>query len=104
VPLPADLLPHLPAKIIGPLFACKSVTNSASKRLMAFLRDDCGITDPLKVVHSLRHRAKDQLRAAGCPLDVQYELLGHETATIAAGYGRGSPVPLLKSWIDRIGF
>jgi integrase len=104
VPLPAGLLPHLPAKINGPLFACKSVTNSASKRLMAFLRDDCGITDPLKVVHSLRHRAKDQLRAAGCPLDVQYELLGHETATIAAGYGRGSPVPLLKNWIDRIGF
>jgi integrase len=105
VPLPADLLPHLPATIRGPLFpAGASTSNSTSKRLMIFLRHDCGIKDPAKVLHSLRHRAKDKLRAAGCPLDVQYELLGHETETIAAGYGCGSPVPLLKNWIDRIGF
>jgi integrase len=54
--------------------------------------------------HSLRHRAKDRLRAEGCPLDIQYELLGHETKTVASGYGHGSPVPLLRKWIDKVGF
>jgi hypothetical protein len=43
---------------------------------------------------------------AGCknPLDIQYELLGHETKTVASGYGRGSPVPLLRKWLDMVGF
>jgi integrase len=108
VPFPADLLPYLPATIKGQLFArigtLKRTSDAASKRLMRFLRDDCSITDPRKVVHSLRHRAKDRSRAVGCPLNVQYELFGHEEKTIAAGYGVGSPVPLLKEWIDRIGF
>jgi integrase len=101
VPFPSSMLAHLPKLIKGPLFP--GGAEAASKRLNKFLRD-CGITDPRKVIYSLRHRAKDRLRSASCPLEVQYELLGHEIATVAAGYGRGSPVPLLKSWIDRIGF
>jgi integrase len=77
---------------------------AASKRLARFL-DDCGIIDPRKVgAYSLRHRAKDRLRAADCPLAVQYELLGHEEKTVAADFGRGSPMPKLKKWIDRLGF
>jgi integrase len=111
VPLPADLLPYLREPITGRLFArigtLKRTSDAASKRLMRFLRDErdgCGITDSRKVIHSLRHRAKDRSRAVGCPLNVQYELFGHEEKTIAAGYGVGSPVPLLKEWIDRIGF
>jgi hypothetical protein len=31
-------------------------------------------------------------------------LLGHEKKTVAEGYGLGFPVPLLKRWIDKIGF
>ncbi len=101
VPLPKDLISELP-KITGPLFAGR--LDSATKRLRAWL-DDIGITDPNKApAHSFRHRCKDKLRAAGCPLDVQYELLGHDTKTIAAGYGHGSPMPLLKKWLDRVGF
>jgi integrase len=101
VPLPAGVLPHLPATIMGPLFHHGS--RSASKRLNRFL-NDCGIVDPRKVIHSLRHRAQDRLRAAGCPTDVRYELLGHERKTVAAGYGVGHPMPLLKKCIDKIGF
>jgi integrase len=115
VPLPADVLPHLPATISGPLFAADtadrfaeatidSLANKASKRLMSFLRDECGIADPLKVVHSLRHRAQDRLRRAKCPIDVRRELLGHDTITVGESYGEGHPVPELKEWIDRIGF
>jgi integrase len=101
VPLPADLLKHLPKKISGPLFTGR--LDSAGKRLRKWL-GNIGISDPAKApMHSFRHRAKDKLRAAGAPLDVQYELLGHEVRTVAAGYGRGSPVPLLKKWLDKIG-
>lgn len=100
VPLPGAALPFLPKSIREPLF--KGGAPAASKRLNRFLRD-VGIDDRRKVVHSFRHRAKDRLRAAGCPMDVQYELLGHEDTTVAAGYGKGSPVPTLRKWIDKIG-
>jgi hypothetical protein len=43
-------------------------------------------------------------RAAGCPEDIRWAILGHEEQTVAAGYGEGFPVPLLKQWIDKIGF
>ena len=47
---------------------------------------------------------EDRLRAAGCPEDVRWSILGHEEETVAAGYGVGFPVPLLRKWIDKIGF
>jgi integrase len=102
VPFPATVLKYLPAKITGQLFAGDTPA-AASKRLNRFLRDDCGITDTRKVIHSLRHRAKDRLRAADCPLILQWELLGHEEKTVGEDYGKGSPVPKLKQWIDKIG-
>ena len=101
VPLPAGALPYLPKAIKGPLF--EGSAPAASKRLNRFL-NECGITDKRKVVHSLRHRAQDRLRAAGCPEDTRWAILGHEERTVAAGYGEGFPVPLLKKWIDKIGF
>ena len=93
VPLPTALLPFLPHG--GP--------SAASKRLNRFL-NDVGIGDRRKVVHSLRHRAQDRLRAAGCPEDCRWAILGHEEKTVAEGYGEGFPVPLLRRWIDKIGF
>jgi integrase len=100
VPLPAGVLPFLPREIKGRLF--RGSVPAASKRLNRFL-NDCGIVDPRKVVHSLRHRAQDRLRAAGCPEDVRWAILGHEEKSVAAGYGEGFPVPLLKRWVDKIG-
>ncbi len=103
VPLPAALLKHLPKAIKGKLFGGRP--NSASTRLGKWLRDECKITDSTKVAaHSYRHRAKDQLRKAGVHPDVQEEIFGRDKKTIAAGYGIGSPVPLLRKVIDRIGF
>ncbi|HZR75925.1 hypothetical protein [Bradyrhizobium sp.] len=101
VPLPTALLPFLPLKIEGPLFP--GGPKAASKRLNRFL-NDVGIDDRRKVVHSLRHRAQDRLRAAGCPEDCRWAILGHEEKTVAEGYGEGFPVPLLRRWIDKIGF
>jgi integrase len=101
VPLPTVVLLYLPKAIKGPLFA--GGPPAASKRLNRFLRDS-GVAAAGKVVHSLRHRAADRLRAAGAPVDIRYALLGHETRTVADSYGAGHPVPLLRKWIDKIGF
>jgi integrase len=101
VPLPAAVLPFLPRKIGERLFPGDA--RGASKRLNRFLKK-VGIGDRRKVVHSLRHRAQDRLRAAGCPEDCRWAILGHEKETVAAGYGEGFPVPLLRRWIDKIGF
>jgi integrase len=101
VPLPAATLPYLPKAIKGPLF--EGGEPAASKRLNRFLRD-IGIIDPRKVAHSARHRAQDRLRAAECPQDIRWALLGHEERTVAEDYGKGFSVPQLKRWIDRIGF
>ncbi|MGX1322550.1 integrase [Bradyrhizobium sp. USDA 377] len=101
VPFPTQLLPYLPAQIRRPLF--KGSVSAASKRLNRFL-NDIGIGEPQKVVHSLRHRAQDRLRATGCPQDIRWALLGHEKKTVADGYGAGFPVVKLKRWIDKIGF
>jgi integrase len=104
VPLPAAVLPYLPKSIKGPLFASdeRDPADAASKKLNRFL-DDCGIDDPRKVIHSLRHRAKDQLRAVECPERIQWAILGHEETSVADGYGKGFSVPQLKKWIDHIG-
>jgi len=101
VPLPTAVLPFLPATIKGPLF--RGSPRTASKRLNRFL-NEIGIADRRKVIHSLRHQAQDRLRAAGCPVDYRWALLGHEEKTVAEGYGAGFPVPMLKKWIDKIGF
>jgi integrase len=110
VPLPECLLPHLPSRISKPLFpdCSEAAVRYASKRLNRFLRKS-GITsrDPVtgkerKVLHSLRHRAKTRLRAAGCPLDVQLQLLGHEDDSVASEYGEW-PVGILLQWVNRIG-
>ena len=105
VPLPACVLPYLPKVIKGRLFVTEHLDppDMASKRLGKFL-DDIGITDPRKVVHSLRHRAQDRLRAAECPEDIRWAILGHEERTVAAGYGEGFSLPVLRKWIDKIGF
>lgn len=101
VPFPADLLPHLPAKITAPLF--RGSKEAATLRIGRWLRK-IGVADKAKVLHSFRHRAQDRLRAAGVREDLRWAILGHEKRTIASGYGIGFPVPMLKDAIDKIGF
>ena len=101
VPIPDAVLPLVPAKITGPLFI--GGAKHLGRRIMRHMRR-IGITDERKVLHCLRHRAKDRLRAAGCPQDIQYHLLGHEKRTVADGYGTGYPVPVLKEWMEKIGW
>src|SRR4051794_9681342 len=93
VPLPRAVLPFLPRNLEGPLFP--GDPRAASKRLNRFL-NEVGIGDGRKVVHSLRHRAQDRLRAAGCSEDSVGQFLGHEKETVGAGYGENFSVPLLR--------
>jgi integrase len=95
------MLAHLPKKIVGALFT--GDTSAASTRLNRFL-DECGLTDPSIVLHSLRHRAADRLRAYECPIDIRRAILGHEDRSVSEGYGEGFSVKLLRKWIDCIGF
>jgi integrase len=100
VPFPADVLPHLPKSIKGQLFellppsarqtAIQRSAAAASKRLNRFL-GEIGITDPAKVVHSLRHRAEDRLRDADCPEKISNVLTGHSgEKTVATAMARVS--------------
>ena len=101
VPLPEVLIPHLPARIHGPLFADPSLKN-ISKNLSRAMRR-VGITDKRKVVYSTRHRAHTRLREVECDGDMQRQIVGHETGEAHVQYGK-FPMRLLKKWIDQIGY
>ncbi len=89
MPIPSAVLPFMPKKITGPLFH-RHCACGIKKVPACSLRHRCGITDPRKTTHSLRHRAADKLAGCGsCPTDIRYAILGHEKKTIADGYGAG---------------
>jgi integrase len=101
VPLPDCLIPHLPARITGPLFEDLSLKNVGKNLLRAVRR--VGITDSRKVVYSLRHRAHTRLRNAECDGDVQRAIVGHETGESHVKYGQ-FPIRVLRRWINEIKF
>jgi integrase len=115
VPLPADLIPYLPEKIVGQLLPLKEATAkataversaaAASKRLNRFL-DECGITDKRKTVHSLRHRASSLLIETDCPDKVRFAIGGWEDPERdqASDVYAHISIGKLKYWIDKIGF
>ncbi|TXN65367.1 tyrosine-type recombinase/integrase [Methylobacterium sp. WL18] len=111
VPLPDAILnlPGFPTRINRPLFSPhittekerdNDITNLGREVLRQMKR--IGVKTP--GLHTLRHRAKDRLRAAGIVHEKQEELLGHEKKTVADGYGKGYPVRVLKRWVEHIGY
>jgi integrase len=108
VPFPADLLPHLPAKIDRPLF--KGRQDSLTKRIGAFMSDIGVINDSdgrkISPLHSFRHRAATRIRLAYPASDELLYAIG--------GWARGKknssrtygtfPISVLKEAIDKIGF
>lgn len=109
VPFPDAVIPYLPDRITQPLFSPDLITREERKKDLKNLGREVlrqmkriGITTP--GLHVLRHRAKDRLRAAGITHEQQEELLGHEKPTVADSYGKGYRVPMLKEWIEHIGY
>jgi integrase len=104
VPLPAELadLPTITGKLLA------GTKDGPDKRVNKFIRA-VGITGKDKTLYSLRHRAGARLDAAECPSKIRDALLGHEGTTVGHAYGAdgfrdATPLPILRKWIDRIGF
>ena len=66
--------------------------------------DECGVTDPRKTFHSLRHSASDALRRAECPEDVKDSILGHSGASVGRRYGTGTPLLVQAKWVAHIAY
>lgn len=103
IPLPAAVLPFMPKKIKGRLFG--GTPAAASKRLNRFLRD-AGIADVRKVMHSLRHTAKDTLRNRLKPYDdkIAEAIFGRDDSKSSGDtYGsHGFAMTDLKATIDLV--
>ena len=53
-------------------------------------------------MHSLRHRMKDKLRNTGCPEAISLAILGHSTNTVAANYGSGYALEVMREHLERV--
>lgn len=72
---------------------------AASALLMKHFRK--AITDPKKSLHSLRHKKKDDLRNIGCPEEISKAILGHSNTEVAARYGAGYGLGILRQWMEK---
>jgi integrase len=68
--------------------------DKASAMLMKRLRTV--IPDKKITTHSLRHRMKDKLRNSGCPENLSMEILGHAQGSVAANYGSGYAIGVMR--------
>ena len=87
----------------APLFARYAKERGAdncSAMLMKRLRSV--ITDKKLTMHSLRHRMKDKLRNTGCPEAISLAILGHSTNTVAANYGSGYALEVMREALVKV--
>ena len=73
--------------------------DSASAMLMKRLRKT--VSDPKVTIHSLRHRMKDRLRNTGCPEAISKAILGHSENSVAANYGSGYAVEVMREHMEK---
>ena len=74
--------------------------DAASAMMMKRLRRS--ITDKKLTMHSLRHRMKDKLRNTGCPEAISLAILGHSTNTVAANYGSGYALEVMREHMEKV--
>lgn len=53
-------------------------------------------------MHGFRHALRDRLRAVECPSDVVDAIGGWATPGVGSAYGRGYPLTVLHSWLQKI--
>ena len=85
---------------IFPRYARPRGSDAASAMMMKRLRTV--ITDRKLTMHSLRHRMKDRLRNTGCPEAVSMAILGHGSNTVAANYGSGYALEVMREHMERV--
>ena len=84
---------------IFPQYAKGRGRDAASAMLMKRFRQI--ITDQKLSMHSLRHRMKDKLRNTGCPENLSMAILGHSTNTVAANYGSGYALEVMREAMSK---
>jgi integrase len=85
---------------IFPKYARPRGNDAASAMLMKRLRTI--ITDKKLTMHSLRHRMKDKLRNTGCPEAISMAILGHGSNTVAANYGSGYALGVMREHMEKV--
>ena len=85
---------------IFPDYARPRGRDAASAMLMKRLRRS--IADKKLTMHSLRHRMKDKLRNTGCPEAISLAILGHSTNTVAANYGSGYALEVMREALVKV--
>jgi len=85
---------------IFPDYARPRGRDAASAMLMKRLRRS--IADKKLTMHSLRHRMKDKLRNTGCPEAISLAILGHSTNTVAANYGSGYALEVMREHMEKV--
>jgi len=82
-----------------PNYAHPRGSDAASAMMMKRLRRR--ITDKKISMHSLRHRMKDRLRNTGCPEHLSMAILGHSTNSVAANYGSGYALEVMRDAMEK---
>ena len=89
-----------PEAPLFPQYAKERGGDNCSAMLMTRLRTV--ITDKKLTMHSLRHRMKDQLRNTGCPEAISMAILGHGANTVAANYGSGYALDVMREHMEKV--
>jgi integrase len=89
-----------PEAPLFPQYAKERGGDNCSAMLMKRLRTV--ITDKKLTMHSLRHRMKDKLRNTGCPEAVSMAILGHGANTVAANYGSGYALGVMREHMEKV--
>jgi integrase len=89
-----------PEAPLFPQYAKERGGDNCSAMLMKRLRTI--ITDKKLTMHSLRHRMKDKLRNTGCPEAISMAILGHGSNTVAANYGSGYALDVMREHMEKV--
>jgi integrase len=89
-----------PEAPLFPQYAKERGGDNCSAMLMKRLRTI--ITDKKLTMHSLRHRMKDKLRNTGCPEAISMAILGHGANTVAANYGSGYALDVMREHMEKV--
>jgi len=89
-----------PEAPLFPQYAKERGGDNCSAMLMKRLRTI--ITDKKLTMHSLRHRMKDKLRNTGCPEAISSAILGHGSNTVAANYGSGYALDVMREHMEKV--
>ena len=89
-----------PEAPLFPQYAKERGEDNCSAMLMKRLRTI--ITDKKLTTHSLRHRMKDKLRNTGCPEAISMAILGHGSNTVAANYGSGYALDVMREHMEKV--